>query len=81
MSADNLAWLQQWYLSHCNGDWGNVICVQMVSGHPLIIGAAINSARQWKFRPFAMKGFARAFCGEVAIRFQANEYGVRYKLV
>ena len=21
MSADNLAWLQQWYLSHCNGDW------------------------------------------------------------
>jgi len=21
MNADNLAWLQQWYLSHCNGDW------------------------------------------------------------
>jgi hypothetical protein len=21
MYADNLEWLQQWYLSHCNEDW------------------------------------------------------------
>lgn len=60
---------------------GNVVCVQMVSGHPLIIGAAIDSVRHWKFRPFAMKGVAKAFCGEVAVRFRANEYGVRYKMV
>src|SRR5215469_16567896 len=30
---------------------GNVTCVQVVSGHPLIIGVAIDSVRRWKFRP------------------------------
>jgi TonB family protein len=60
---------------------GNVTCAEVVSGHPLITGVAIDSVRQWKFRPFAIKGVAKAFCGDVAIRFQANEYGVRYKMV
>jgi hypothetical protein len=30
---------------------GNVACVQTVSGHPLIIGVAIDSVRQWKVEP------------------------------
>ena len=60
---------------------GNVTCVQVVSGHPLIVGVAIDSVRQWKFRPYALKGVAKAFCGEIALRFRANEYGVRYKVV
>jgi len=60
---------------------GNVTCVQVVSGHPLIVGVAIDSIRQWKFRPYALKGVAKGFCGEVALRFRANEHGVRYKVV
>ncbi|SRR6266480_171023 len=60
---------------------GNVACVQTVSGHPLIIGVAINSVRQWKFEPYTSQGVKKTFCGQVAIRFQANEYGVKYKII
>lgn len=60
---------------------GNVTCVQMVSGHPLITGVAIDSLRQWKFQPYSFKGTRRSFCGQVALRFRANEYGVRYKML
>jgi len=60
---------------------GNVACVQMVSGHALIIGAVIDSVRQWKFEPYTSKGIKKPFCGQVAIRFQANEYRVKYKII
>ena len=35
---------------------GNVACVQMVSGHPLVIEVAIDSVRQWKFEPYTSQG-------------------------
>jgi outer membrane biosynthesis protein TonB len=60
---------------------GNAACVWTVSGHPLIIGVAIDSVRQWKFEPYAPQGVKKAFCGQVALRFQANEYGVKYKII
>ena len=60
---------------------GNVACVRTVSGHPLIIGVAIDSVRQWKYEPYASQGVKKAFCGQAALRFQANEYGVKYKII
>jgi TonB family protein len=60
---------------------GTVTCVQVVSGHPLIVGVTIDSIRKWKFRPYVSKGVKKSFCGQIAIRFQANEYGVKYKMV
>jgi len=60
---------------------GNVACAQTVSGHPLIIGVAIDSVRQWKFEPYTSQGVKKPFCGQVALRFQANEYGVKYKII
>jgi outer membrane biosynthesis protein TonB len=60
---------------------GNVACVQKVSGHPLIIGVAIDSVRQWKFKPYTSRGVKKNFCGQVALRFQANEYGAKYKII
>jgi len=59
---------------------GNVSCVQMASGHPLIIAVAIDSVRQWKFQPYTSEGVKKSFCGQVALRFQANERGVKYKI-
>jgi TonB family protein len=35
---------------------GNVACVQSLSRHPLIIGVAIDSVRQWKFEPYTSHG-------------------------
>jgi outer membrane biosynthesis protein TonB len=60
---------------------GNVTCVQMVSGHPLIVGVAIDSVRHWTFQPYGPKGAKKSFCGQVALRFQVNESGVKYKIV
>jgi len=60
---------------------GNVTCVQVVSGDPLIIGVAIDSVRQWKFEPYNSKGIKKVFCGRVALRFQANEHAVKYKII
>jgi len=60
---------------------GNVVCVETDSGLPLIIGVAIDSVRQWKFEPYTSKGIMKTFCGQVALRFQANAYGVKYKII
>jgi outer membrane biosynthesis protein TonB len=59
---------------------GDVACLQMVSGHPLIIGVAIDSVKRWKFQPYAPKGARKSFCGQVVLRFQANEYSVKYEI-
>ena len=60
---------------------GDVTCVQMVSGHPLMIGVAIDSVRRWKFQPYSSQGTRRSFCGQIAIRFEASEHRVKYKIL
>lgn len=60
---------------------GDVSCVRMVSGAPLIIGVAIDSVRQWKFQPYSSQGTKRSFCGQVALRFRANAHSVKYKIL
>jgi TonB family protein len=60
---------------------GNVVCVQMVSGHPLIIGVAIDSVRRWRFEPYTSKGIRTNFCGQLAVRFRANAHAVKYKIL
>ena len=30
---------------------GNLLCIRLVSGHPLLVTAAIDSVKQWKFQP------------------------------
>jgi outer membrane biosynthesis protein TonB len=60
---------------------GNVACVQTVSVHPLVIGVAIDSVRQWRFEPYTSQGIKKTFCGQVALRFHATEYAVKYKII
>ena len=60
---------------------GDVECVQMISGHPLITSVAMQSVARWKFRPHVLKGFARSFCGKVVLRYQASEYSVKYSVI
>jgi hypothetical protein len=62
-------------------DKGEVNCVQIVSGHPLIIGTTIDSVRRWKFRTYAVRGLRKGFCGRIAISYQASEQGVRYRVI
>jgi outer membrane biosynthesis protein TonB len=60
---------------------GNVTCAHVVSGDPLIVGVAMDSVRQWKFKPYNSSGTNKAFCGRVALRCQANERTVKYKVI
>lgn len=63
------------------GPEGSVTCVQMVSGPPQAISVAIESVRQWKFRPHTSKGTNKSFCGRIALRCWGNEHGIRYKIL
>jgi outer membrane biosynthesis protein TonB len=60
---------------------GEVTCVAVVSGHPLIIGSAIDSVRRWKFRSYVVNGLKKNFCGKVAVRYAATDYGVKYEVI
>jgi outer membrane biosynthesis protein TonB len=55
---------------------GDVTCVTMLSGHPLIIGSVIDSVRRWKFRPYAVNGQKKSFCGKVTLSYVATDYEV-----
>jgi outer membrane biosynthesis protein TonB len=68
-------------LSIVVGSDGEVICVEYVSGHPLLIGVAIDSLRRWSFRPHAVKGQKRKFCGRIGLRYDANEGAVKYEVI
>ena len=60
---------------------GEVTCVTMVSGHPLIIGSAIDSVRRWKFRSYVVNGLKKGFCGKVTLRYKATDSEVKYEVV
>jgi hypothetical protein len=62
-------------------DKGEVNCVQIISGHPLITGTTIDSVRRWTFRPYVVRGLRKGFCGRIAICYQASEHGVRYRVI
>jgi outer membrane biosynthesis protein TonB len=62
-------------------DKGKVTCVQSITGHPLIIGAVIESVSRWRFQPYVVRGRSRSFCGRVALRFQGNERLVKFDVV
>jgi len=60
---------------------GEVTCVTVVSGHPLIVGAAIDSVRPWKFRPYAANGLKKSFCGKVTLRYEATDCATKYEVI
>ena len=35
---------------------GNVISLELISGHPLLAPAAIDAVKQWKYRPYLLNG-------------------------
>jgi hypothetical protein len=60
---------------------GKITCVTMVSGHPLIIGSAIDSLRRWRFRSYVVNGLKKSFCGKVTLRYEATDCALKYELI
>jgi TonB family protein len=48
---------------------GVVEAVNVVSGHPLLVQAAINAVKQWQYKPFVVNGQAVAASTEIEVPF------------
>ena len=63
------------------GETGDTTCAEYLSGDPLLATPAIRSVRNWKFKPYTIQGHARAFSGQLAIKFHAIERTVTFRVV
>ncbi len=52
---------------------GDVICLRVINGPPLLRQAAIKKALEWKFKPFERGGTAASAIGRIAITFTRRE--------
>lgn len=46
---------------------GKVICARGAEGHPIAIGAAIDSVRKWTFKPYDVSGKAKSVVGVLTV--------------
>lgn len=60
---------------------GNVTCLERTSGHPLIVGVTVDSVKRWTFQPYTFEGTKKSFCGQLSLRYEANEHGVKYTIL
>ena len=51
---------------------GKVSCVRLIQGHPLLVGAAVEAARKWTFRPIAQGGQPVSFYGYLDFQFSLD---------
>ena len=48
---------------------GGVESLRVVSGHPMLVGAALDAVRQWRFRPYYLNGSPIEVEAQVTVRF------------
>ena len=60
---------------------GNVDCIRAIWGHPIIVGAAIESIRTWKFRPPKVQGQRRVIFGTLTLMVSGTERGLKTKVL
>jgi protein TonB len=51
---------------------GNVACAQLIYGHPMLAGSAVEAAKDWTFRPKKQKGHAVSFYGHLRFHFSTG---------
>jgi protein TonB len=52
---------------------GDVVSVELISGHPMLAPAAIEAVRQWKYRPYLLNGNAVNVDTQVTVNFTLSE--------
>jgi protein TonB len=48
---------------------GNVVQARVVSGHPLLVGAALKAVQQWKYEPSSLNGLPISIVMQVQVHF------------
>jgi TonB family protein len=51
---------------------GLVTCAHLISGHPLLVGSALDAARQWIFRPVTQNGRTVSAYGVLAFHYSTG---------
>jgi periplasmic protein TonB len=49
---------------------GDVTDLSLVSGHPLLVPAAIDAVKQWKYKPYLLNGQAVTVETQVSVSFR-----------
>ena len=52
---------------------GDVVSLQLVSGHPMLAPAAIEAVKQWKYKPYLLNGKAVNVETEIIVNFALSE--------
>jgi len=53
---------------------GNVTQIKLISGHPLLVRAAFDAVRQWKYQPTLLNGTPVAVEMRVNVDFRLGGY-------
>ena len=51
---------------------GSVSSAEVVSGHPMLVGAAVDAVRSWKYKPYLQNGAAVEVGTQVSVNFELN---------
>lgn len=54
-------------------DRGQVVCVQRVSGHPMLAGSAVDAAKEWTFEPKKQDGSNVWFYGHLRFHYSTEK--------
>lgn len=60
---------------------GNVNCMRTVSGHPIFVGPAMESIKNWKFRPPSVQGQPRSMYGMLVVLLSRTKDGIDTKVL
>jgi len=54
---------------------GNVENLQIMSGHPMMVPAALEAVKQWKYRPYDVNGIPRVVATTIRVEFSKPSEG------
>ena len=49
---------------------GNIERLEVISGHPMLVPAAMDAVKQWKYKPYTYQGKRVAVETEIRVNFQ-----------
>jgi len=48
---------------------GSVDALRVISGHPLLISAAVNAVKEWRYKPYMLNGAPVAVNTHITVKF------------
>lgn len=58
-------------LAEIIGQDGKVVSVKVISGHPLLVPAAVDAVKQWRYKPYMYNGKPAELETQVRVKFTA----------